>query len=91
MFGYGDRITLSLVNGADINGKAVPFNLRLPAAEDYEIPEDLSVVDVFEYQEGSSTNGLIVFMLVIRRQLGNLLILMMVNILNFASKLKYHQ
>ncbi|MBQ3510672.1 MAG: hypothetical protein IJA30_00080 [Bacilli bacterium] len=61
MFGYGDRITLSLVNGADINGKAVPFNLRLPAAEDYEIPEDLSVVDVFEYQEGSSTNGLIVF------------------------------
>ena len=61
VFGYGDRITLSLVNGADINGKAVPFNLRLPAAEDYEIPEDLSVVDVFEYQEGSSTNGLIVF------------------------------
>lgn len=61
MFGYGDRITLSLVNGADINGNAVPFNLRLPAAEDYEIPEDLSVVDVFEYQEGSSTNGLIVF------------------------------
>lgn len=61
MFGYGDRITLSLVNGADINGKAVPFNLRLPAAEDYQIPEDLSVVDVFEYQEGSSTNGLIVF------------------------------
>lgn len=61
MFGYGDRITLSLVNGADINGKAVTFNLRLPAAEDYEIPEDLSVVDVFEYQEGSSTNGLIVF------------------------------
>ena len=61
MFGYGDRITLSLVNGADINGKAVPFNLKLPAAEGYEIPEDLSVVDVFEYQEGSSTNGLIVF------------------------------
>lgn len=61
MFGYGDRITLSLVNGADINGKAVPFNLRLPVSEDYEIPEDLSVVDVFEYQEGSSTNGLIVF------------------------------
>ena len=61
MFGYGDRITLSLVNGTDINGKIVPFNLSLPVDSDYEIPEELSVVDVFEYQEGSSTNGLIVF------------------------------
>ena len=61
MFGYGDRITLSLVNGTDINGKIVPFNLNLPVDGDYEIPEELSVVDVFEYQEGSSTNGLIVF------------------------------
>lgn len=61
MFGYGDRITLSLVNGTDINGKIVPFNLSLPVDGDYEIPEELSVVDVFEYQEGSSTNGLIVF------------------------------
>lgn len=61
MFGYGDKVTLSLVNGTDVNGKIIPFNLSLPANDDYEIPEDLSVIDVFEYQEGSSTNGLIVF------------------------------
>ena len=61
MFGYGDRITLSLVNGTDINGNIIPFNLSLPVNGDYEIPEDLSVVDVFEYQEGTSANGIIVF------------------------------
>ena len=62
MFGCGDKVTLSLVNATDINGKIIPFNLNLPIDNAaYEIPEDLSVVDVFEYQEGSSTNGLVVF------------------------------
>lgn len=62
MFGYYDRITLSLVNGADVNGKSVPFSLTLPITDEgYEIPSDLASVDVFEYQEGFNSGGTIVF------------------------------
>lgn len=61
MFGYFDKVTLTLTNGSDVNGKIVPFSLKLPIDEDYEIPEDLAAVDVFEYQEGSVNNGIVVF------------------------------
>ena len=62
MFGYYDRITLSLVNGADVNGKSVPFSLKLPITdENFEIPSDLASVDVFEYQEGFNSGGTTVF------------------------------
>ena len=62
MFGYADKVTLTLINGTDNNGCPVPFSLKLPVEdESFEIPKDLASVDVFEYQEGATNNGIIVF------------------------------
>lgn len=62
MFGFSDRVTLTLINGADNDGCPVPFTLKLPIEdESFEIPEDLASIDVFEYQEGASNGGIIVF------------------------------
>lgn len=62
MFGYADKVTLTLINGADNNGCPVPFTLKLPVEdESFELPKDLASVDVFEYQEGTVNNGVIVF------------------------------
>lgn len=61
MFGMYDKMTLSLINAADINGKLLPFSKTLPVVGEIEIPEELSSVDVFEYQEGFISGGEIVF------------------------------
>lgn len=61
MFGYSDKVTLTLINGADNDGCPVPFVVKLPVDSEFTIPDDLASFDVFEYQEGSSTNGVIVF------------------------------
>ena len=62
MFGYADKVTLTLINGADNNGCPVPFTLKLPVEdESFELPKNLASVDVFEYQEGTTNNGIIVF------------------------------
>lgn len=61
MFGIYDKMTLSLINAADMDGNLLPFSKSLPILEDIEIPEELSVVDVFEYQEGFISGGEIVF------------------------------
>lgn len=61
MFGSYDKITLSLVNAADIDGKLLPFSLTLPVDEEVTIPSELASVDVFEYQEGFISGGEIAF------------------------------
>lgn len=62
MFGFSDKVTLTLINGANNDGVSIPFTLKLPVEDvDFEIPEDLASVDVFEYQEGTVNNGVIVF------------------------------
>ena len=53
MFGFSDKVTLTLINGANNDGVSIPFTLKLPVEdESFEIPEDLASVDVFEYQDG---------------------------------------
>lgn len=62
MFGFSDKVTLTLINGTNNDGCSIPFTLKLPVEdESFEIPEDLASVDVFEYQEGTVNNGVIVF------------------------------
>ena len=62
MFGFSDKVNLTLINGANNDGVSIPFTLKLPVEDvDFEIPEDLASVDVFEYQEGTVNNGVIVF------------------------------
>lgn len=61
MFGSFDRMTLSLINAADTDGKLIPFSLKLPIAGDVSFPSELASVDVFEYQEGFISGGEIVF------------------------------
>ena len=62
MFGFSDKVTLTLINGANNDGVSIPFTLKLPVEDvGFEIPEDLASVDVFEYQEGTVNNGVIVF------------------------------
>ena len=61
VFGYSDKVTLTLINGTDTDCCPVPFILKLPVEQDFNIPEDLASLDVFEYQEGFSNHGMIVF------------------------------
>lgn len=61
MFGSYDRMTLSLVNAADTDGKLIPFSLTFPVSGEMVIPSEVASVDVFEYQEGFIAGGEIVF------------------------------
>lgn len=61
MFGSYDKITLSLVNAADTDGKLLPFSLTLPVDGEVTIPSELASIDVFEYQEGFIAGGEIAF------------------------------
>lgn len=61
MFGPYDKVTLSLINAATTDGSLLPFSITLPVAEDIEFPEELSSIDVFEYQEGFISGGEIAF------------------------------
>lgn len=49
MFGNNDKITLTLVNAMDKNGRLLPFVLSLPVGDkDIVIPENVLKMDVFE-------------------------------------------
>ena len=61
MFGPYDKVTLSLINAATTDGSLLPFSITLPVAGDIEFPEELSSIDVFEYQEGFISGGEIAF------------------------------
>lgn len=61
MFGMYDKVVLSLINASDMDGKLLPFSRPLPVDGEIEIPEELSSIDVFEYQEGFISGGEIVF------------------------------
>ena len=61
MFGCYDKMTLSLVNAADTDGKLIPFSLTLPVGDEIIIPSQVASVDLFEYQEGFIAGGEIVF------------------------------
>lgn len=63
MFGYNDKVTLTLMNASDTDGNLLPLSLKLPVSQDseYVIPDNLASVDVFEYQEGMVNNGIVVF------------------------------
>ena len=64
MFKNNDRLTLSLINARDINGNILPLSLTLPLKDnEFHIPEEVVAIDIFEYQEGTTTNGRVVFSL----------------------------
>lgn len=64
MFKNNDRLTLSLINAKDINGNILPLSLTLPLKDnEFHIPEEVVAIDIFEYQEGTTTNGRVVFSL----------------------------
>lgn len=62
MFGNNDKLTLTLINAKNIKGEILPFKLSLPLINNnFDIPEDLASIDVFEYHEGLINGGNIVF------------------------------
>lgn len=62
MFGNNDKLTLTLINAKNIKGEILSFKLSLPLINNnYDIPEDLASIDVFEYHEGLINGGNIVF------------------------------
>ena len=61
MFGSYDKVSLSLVNAADVDGKILPFTTRLPLDLEDSIPSNIASVDVYEYQEGSITGGYLLY------------------------------
>lgn len=64
MFKNNDRLTLSLINARDINGNILQLSLTLPLKDnEFHIPEEVVAIDIFEYQEGTTTNGRVVFSL----------------------------
>lgn len=62
MFKENDKLNLTLINAKDINGNSIPFTLKLPLINDeYNIPEKIASIDVFEYHEGLVNGGNIAF------------------------------
>ena len=62
MFGDNDKLILTLINAKNINGEIIPFQLSLPLTDsNYNIPQELVAVDVFEYHEGLINGGNIAF------------------------------
>lgn len=62
MFNNNDKLTLSLVNAKDIHGKIIPFSLNLPLnCEEYNLPERIASIDVFESHQGLINGGVIAF------------------------------
>ena len=61
MFSTNDKLNLAIINARNIKGEIIPFYLNLSKDEEYNIPNDLAALDVFEYQEGTVNNGSIAF------------------------------
>ena len=46
MFKSNDKLTLSLINATDIEGKYIPFSLKLPLEDkQYELPKNITSID----------------------------------------------
>ena len=41
MFGYSDKISLSVINALDKDGNIIDFQLSFPILEDFEIPANI--------------------------------------------------
>ena len=62
MLGNNDKITLTLVNAMDRDGKLLPFSLSLPVgSKDIVIPENVLKIDVFESNITFQEHGIVVF------------------------------
>ena len=61
MFNQSDKISLSITNALDINGNVIPFSLKLPIEEDFDIPSNVVKVTLFEYIDGFENEGYSVY------------------------------
>mgnify|MGYP006991650367 CR=1 FL=1 len=46
MFGYYDKVTLTLINGIDNDGCPVPFLLKLPVEQDFIIQKENNILPI---------------------------------------------
>lgn len=57
MFGYSDKISLSVINALDKDGNIIDFQLSFPISEDFEIPDNILQVSIFEMRQDIGYQG----------------------------------
>ena len=58
MFAYKEKITLTIINVKDRNGKIIPINVSLPYnIKKIDFPENIAQLSIIEYHEGIETYG----------------------------------
>ena len=62
MFRQSDKMTLSVINVTDKNGKIIDLHLPFPIKdESFEIPKNIVKVSIFEYHQNVVSDGFIAF------------------------------
>jgi len=61
MLGCSDKITLCAINFTNKDGEIINYHLSFPLKEDFEIPEDVIQVSIFEAHQGFSNYGFTAF------------------------------
>ena len=57
MFGYEDKITLSAINAINKDGEIIDFHLSFPIEYDFDVPENILQMSIFEMRQDIGING----------------------------------
>ena len=58
MIEYNDKMTLTGINAVNKKGKIINYHLSFPLKDDdFNIPEDIAEISIFEYHEGYENYG----------------------------------
>ena len=61
MLGLNDKITLCAINFTNKNGEIINYHLPFPIKEDFELPDDIIQVSIFETHQGICNYGFTAF------------------------------